>query len=46
MQVAMSVADQDQLMKVQGFLAEFDQAFEGLDNLPLGKTTETPAKPQ
>ena len=45
MEVAMESADQDSLMKVQGFLVEFDQSFQGLDNLPLGKTVDAPAKP-
>ena len=45
MEVAMESADQDSLQKVQGFLVEFDQSFQGLDNLPLGKTVDAPVKP-
>lgn len=46
MRAAMETTDQEALQKVQGFLVEFDQAFDGLDNLPLGKSSEAQAKTQ
>ena len=41
----MSSGDQDKNLQIQDFLGEFDQSFNGLDNLPLGKSADHTPNP-